>query len=207
MEKFKMFFAKTTRASVAAIFISIACIANVASGGGLTGAVMFSVGLIGVLVLESDLYTGKIAYIKKSMIPNLIIMLAVNILVAFLFGKIYFAFGSVNVSAVATVKLAKPLYTVFVDALICGALIYAAVEGWKRTRQILSVVFPVATFVVSGAEHCVADAFYFAGSGAYAWLVLLIIVLGNSIGSVIVHKLVAFGAAKLADTAEKQPKQ
>ncbi len=207
MENFKIFFAKTTRAAVAAICISIACIANVASGGGLAGATMFSVGLIGVLVLEADLYTGKIAYIKKGSVLNLIIMLAVNVLVAFLFGKIYFAFGSVDVSAVAVAKLAKPLYTVFVDALICGALIYAAVEGWKRTRQVLAVAFPVATFVVIGAEHCIADAFYFAGSGAYSWLVLAIIVLGNSIGSIIVHKLVAFGAAKLADTAAKQPKQ
>lgn len=89
-------------------------------------------------------------------------------------------------------KLAKPLYIVFLDALLCGILIYAAVEGYRRSKSILAILFPIAAFVLIGAEHCVADAFYLAaGISAenilYSILWLAAVAAGNTAGAIILN--------------------
>ena len=41
---------------------------------------------------------------------------------------------------------------------------YIAVNGYQKTKEILYAIVPVAAFILIGANHCVADMFYwFAG--------------------------------------------
>ena len=47
----------------------------------------------------------------------------------------------------------------------------------------------VTVFILCGFEHCVANMFYFSVASAWTWktlLYVLIMVLGNSVGSIII---------------------
>ncbi len=84
------------------------------------------------------------------------------------------------------------------DGFGCGALIYLAVELYRRTKNFIPVIICVMAFILSGTEHCIADAFYLGASQlswkafGYLWLA----VAGNSIGAVALHWL-QVGAEKL----------
>ena len=173
----------------AGVAISLGCMAYIHSGGGLPGSVMFSVGLIAVIALGMLLYTGKIAYIAIFKPGYLLSMLLFNVIAAMLCGFIYsLCMGPSEIA----INRVNGYFTDFWQAVACGILIYLAVEGYKRTNQVLAIVFPVAVFVVSGAEHCIADSFYIGAApnfeiGRLLWL--LVIVIGNSVGSIVMHYL------------------
>lgn len=168
---------------LAGVFISIACMAYRACGDHLIGSAAFAVGLVLVCILGADLYTGRIGYAKWRDWPEMVAMLLINLLTAAAMGALSPGFGPD--------KLAVPLLPAFGRAILCGVLVYAAVEGWRRTKQIGAVAFPTAAFVLIGAEHCVADAFWIMSTGAWSWyaaLWLAVVIIGNSIGSIAVKK-------------------
>ncbi|MBQ3404139.1 MAG: formate/nitrite transporter family protein [Oscillospiraceae bacterium] len=173
----------------AGVAISLGCMAFIHSGGGLQGSVMFSVGLIAVIALGMLLYTGKIAYIEIFKPSYLLWMLLFNVIGAMICGFVYsLCMGPSEIA----INRVNGYFTDFWQAVACGILIYLAVEGYKRTNQILAIVFPVAVFVVSGAEHCIADSFYIGAAPDFRierLLWLLVIVIGNSVGSIVMHYL------------------
>lgn len=66
----------------------------------------------------------------------------------------------------------------------CGFLMTVAVKGFQKTGNYLFVVLPVAVFILSGFNHCVADMFYI-WLGADTWrdfLSLIPTTIGNIIG-------------------------
>ena len=186
----------------------------------IVGAFLFSIGLIAVILLEANLFTGKIGYVKVKSIKNILQMfwmLIFNILMAFLLGLlfkgimavdgaypetsiIYKAFGANGPFGEATIigdtviggaRLSKTWYQIFFDGFGCGVLIYLAVELFKKTRNLIPVILCVAAFILSGAEHSIADAFYLGASiltpKAIGYLGLVI--LGNAAGSIAIHWL------------------
>lgn len=172
------------------MLIGIACMASI-SAGGVLGALFFPVGLIAIILLGLPLYTGRIGYISEPQeAKRLAAMLLLNMIGAGWVGLAYrLHHGEVSVIAQ---KLAKPLYIAFLDAMLCGILIYAAVEGYRRSKSILAILFPIAAFVLIGAEHCVADAFYLAaGISAenilYSLLWLMAVAAGNAVGAIILN--------------------
>lgn len=154
------------------------------------GAASFSVGLVAVIGLQANLYTGKIGYVnsKQSAIEAFVI-LAVNLISAFLIGLLYRA--CVGTSAAMDGRLAKEWYRILVDGFFCGALIYIAVEMHKKTKSFIPVVFCVTTFILGNFEHSIADIFYYGASEltlkglGYVGLVIL----GNSLGSLAIRYL------------------
>ena len=168
------------------MLIGIACMASISAGGGVLGALFFPAGLIAIILLGLPLYTGRIGYISGPQeAKGLAAMLLLNMIGAEWVGLAYRLYHG-EVSVIAQ-KLAKPL-----DALLCGILIYAAVEGYRRSKSILAILFPIAAFVLIGAEHCVADAFYLAaGISAenilYSLLWLAAVVAGNTAGAIILN--------------------
>lgn len=157
------------------------------------GAFLFSVGLISVILLGASLYTGKVGYVRT--IPNalrMIPMCLLNMLGAALVGIV--TQPLVRDQAVVTVgnKLMKTPLNVFISAVICGALIYLAVELYKRSSNILTIIIPVFTFVAVGADHCIANAYYFVAAGEFtriSLLYLVVCVFGNATGSLVVSLL------------------
>lgn len=186
MTDIKTQLANVKAAAFAGVAISIGGMALAKLGSGF-GTVLFSVGLIAVFLLGGKLCTGMFGYIRSGKAAlNALIALLVNAVAAYICGLLYKACCG-EVATIAA-KLAKPLYHVFLSGIVCGVLIYIAVEGWRQTGQILAVVVPVAAFVGIGAEHCVADAFFFgAGSGidlgGFAWW--LCSVAGNVVGGLL----------------------
>ena len=156
----------------------------------IVGSILFSLGLISVILGEANLYTGKIGYINsKREIIALLIMLLINILTAFIVGLLYKA--CVGFTLAVDSRLVKEWYRILWDSTICGACVFLAVDLYKRTKNIFTIILPVMAFILTSGEHCIAYAFYL-GTGtislkAVGYLVLMII--GNSIGAIILKRL------------------
>ena len=153
------------------------------------GSVLFSIGLISIILLQANLFTGKIGYVdtKEKAIESIIILL-INFATAYIIGLLYhytnnvFSFQS---------RLIKTWYQILLDGFGCGILIYLAVELYNKTNNILLIILPVVCFILSGMEHSIADAFYF-GASDFSWKGLgyiCLIIIGNTMGSLFIRRL------------------
>lgn len=112
-----------------------------------------------MIVLNANLFTGKVGYVKdKKSFIDIIIILVVNLLIAFCLGLIIKQVYSITPAFDS--RLLKDGWQIFFDSIICGVLIYLAVELYKRTHNLFLVVLCVVCFITCGAEHSIADAFY-----------------------------------------------
>ena len=179
------------------------------------GSFLFSIGLIAVLVLDTNLFTGKVGYIDSWHKFGLACAcLAYNILAALLIGMLYrwinsgatvgpFAPEYLAEAVNATTKLSKPWYKMLADSFGCGALIYLAVELYRRTKNLIPVIICVMAFILSGTEHSIATAFYL-GASVLSWKglgYLGLAIIGNSLGAVALHGL-QVGMEKLNEIPE-----
>lgn len=178
---------------LAGLLIGLGGFANLSVDNRYVGAFIFSIGLISVILLNCNLYTGKVGYARKIVdIPRLIVMCVLNVIGAGLLGFATNSIVSSTAQEIMNKKIDRPLIQTFIMAAICGALIYLAVELFKRGHNILLIVIPVFTFVAIGADHCIANAYYFAAGSMYsvkALIYLLICILGNAAGSLVVSLL------------------
>ena len=82
--------------------------------------------------------------------------------------------------------MAIPLHIIFCKAIICGILIYIAVEAWKTKREWITML-AVASFILCGAEHSIADICYLVSSNLQFTLqhllMIIVIIIGNGLGS------------------------
>ncbi|MCF0108103.1 MAG: formate/nitrite transporter family protein [Bacilli bacterium] len=76
-----------------------------------------------------------------------------------------------------------------------GALIYLAVELYKHVKSLIVVILPVMAFILSGSLHCIAEAAYIGMCelNVNELLYILLVILGNSIGSLIIRGLQLLG--------------
>ena len=154
------------------------------------GAASFSIGLVAVIGLQANLYTGKIGYVSsKQLAIEAFIILIVNLISAFLIGLLYRA--CIGTSLAMDSRLIKEWYRILIDGFFCGVLIYIAVEMYKKTKSFLPVVLCVITFILGGFEHSIADIFYY-GASELTWKGLGyvgLVILGNSLGSLTIRYL------------------
>ncbi|MDD6735563.1 MAG: formate/nitrite transporter family protein [Clostridiales bacterium] len=180
---------------LAGILIGIGGTAFLSVGSKELGSALFSLGLLAVIILECNLYTGKVGYIKKpSEIGTLALMCIRNFIGAAIVGAAAYVLMKDGGTAqeIADKKLDLPFGTVFIKAIMCGIMIYLAVELYKRSKQIWLVVLPIMIFILCGFEHCVADVFYFAAAGVLsirAVLFVLLCAVGNAAGSLLIRLL------------------
>lgn len=188
------------KAIYAGIFIGIGGTAYLALDNKVIGSILFSIGLLTICIYNMNLYTGKIGYIierKKGYITELLITLIGNFIGASLTGLIvrltrYNNYIDKAKSLVET-KLNDNLLSIFILSIFCGILMYIAVNNYKKETNTLSkyilIFFSVIVFILSGFEHCIANIFYFAVSlsiNTKVLLYLLIMIIGNSLGSIII---------------------
>lgn len=140
---------------------------------------VFSVGLILVVVGGAELFTGNILMIipllqKKitlaGMLRNWLVVYAGNfigsILIAFLIllGKTYHFSGGEFGKTMLTIALNKSGFS-FSQALSLGILcnilvclaVWLAYTGQNTSDKILAIVFPITMFIAAGFEHSVAN--------------------------------------------------
>lgn len=177
-----------TKSVLAGVLIALAGLIYLKTTDKTVGALLFSLGLCSVLVLQANLYTGKIGYVNSwESLWKAFIMLIFNLAAAYLVGLICREiYGS---STAMDSRLAKTWYEIFFDGIGCGACIYLSVELYKRTKSFVPVILGVMAFILAGFEHTVADAMYL-GFSEPTWLgfaYVLLVAVGNSIGSLIIR--------------------
>ena len=163
--------------------------------GGIVGATLFSVGLITVLMLKFELFTGKAGLLPTNDITwkKLLCIWLGN-----LYGCVMVAAAlsltpigaslAVPAQAIAAIRLANGPLANTVLGGCCGILMYIAVTLFNKQNNPIYAAMPVATFILSGFNHCVADMFYFAiGSASLSvWFTLIPTTLGNICGTFII---------------------
>lgn len=164
------------------------------------GAFLFPLALICICVRGYALYTGKIGLVlenhKKQDISLLLLCLLGNLIGTAVFGYLI-AWTLPNLKETAlslcTGKLGQGYGFGFLRAVFCGILVYLSIDVYKNhNKSVVGIMLCIPAFILSGYEHSIADMFYFACSGIVsgeAFLYLLLIVLGNSVGALIIPAL------------------
>lgn len=183
-----------SKSILAGLLISLAGIVYLNCPEKIVGSLLFSLGLISVILLEANLFTGKIGYVnsKQSILDSLLI-LVFNLVAAAIVGLIYRC-GSDAATPIVESKLlvfSETWWLTGLKAIGCGAAIYLSVEGYKKSKSLIPVMLGVMTFILAGWNHCIADCFYMAAgsSSALAIPYLLVVIVGNSIGSLLIRLL------------------
>lgn len=188
------------KAIYAGIFIGIGGTVYLALDNKVIGSILFSIGLLTICIYNMNLYTGKIGYIierKKGYITELLITLIGNFIGTSLTGLTVRLTRYQNyidkAKSLVDIKLNDNLLSIFILSIFCGILMYIAVNNYKKETNTLSkyilIFFSVVVFILSGFEHCIANIFYFAVSlsiNTKVLLYLLIMIIGNSLGSIII---------------------
>ena len=190
--QYKNVFNLISKSILAGLLISLAGIVYLNCPEKIVGSLLFSLGLISVILLEANLFTGKIGYVnsKQSILDSLLI-LVFNLVAAAIVGLIYRC-GSDAAASIAGSKLlvfSETWWLTGLKAIGCGAAIYLSVEGYKKSKSLIPVILGVMTFILAGWNHCIADCFYMAAgsSSVLAIPYLLVVIVGNSIGSLLIR--------------------
>ena len=154
--------------------------------GGLTGAIIFAFGLIGVVLTGIPLYTGRAGVMTS--IPGIIKVWWWNVVGAMAVGLVVAAIGgSMAESAYNTVAahVAQGPWRGFLRAVGCGLVIDLSVWFYRSSKSLVPVLFGIPLFIVCGFYHSIADVVYIFG--AWKWDIDLlwfypIIVIGNYFG-------------------------
>ena len=81
---------------------------------------------------------------------------------------------------IATAKAAQLWHITYAKGIGCGMLMSLAT--YQKTPLWVTVM-AVATFILAGFNHCIADFYYMLVGGVFSWNLLLTI-LGNIVGGV-----------------------
>ena len=183
-----------SKSTLAGLLISLGATAFLTADNKIVGALLFSIGLTAVILLEANLYTGKIGYVNsKAKLISAALILIQNLLVALVCGLIFYSTkNNICENLWLNNKLTKSWHEFLFDSIGCGICIYLSVELYKKTGSIFVIVLGVLVFILSGFEHCIADIFYLSVSMSFdlkSILYILIAIIGNSIGSLLIRFL------------------
>lgn len=182
-----------SKSTLAGLLISLGATTFLTVDNKIVGALLFSIGLTAVILLEANLYTGKIGYVNsKAKLISAALILIQNLLVALVCGLIFYSTKNNICENLWLNKLTKSWYEFLFDSIGCGICIYLSVELYKKTGSIFVIILGVLVFILSGFEHCIADIFYLSASMSFdlkSILYILIAIIGNSIGSLLIRFL------------------
>lgn len=167
----------------------------------------FSIGLLLVCLYGLNLFTGKVGFTleaenKKSYLLDLLIMYIGNFIGALVIGYLSLLVFKSNTNVINSIEgIAKAReitsenwLPTLVGAMGCGALVYAAVYGfrkdWTMGAKIAVLMFCVFAFVLCGFHHCIANMFYISFGNLWnGWTILniLIVTIGNIIGALLLE--------------------
>lgn len=174
----------------AGVLIGFGVIINLKLDDPIIGALLFSFGLLVIINMKLNLYTGKIGYFSElHEIKFLFLVILFNFIGIYLTIGLY-SIGNNNfieiISNAAAIKFSKSILTLFLNACYCGALIHIAVKN----KTTIITIFAIMIFILIGAEHCIADFSYFLFNMTPMNILKLIsIILGNSIGAILIERL------------------
>lgn len=146
------------------------------------GGIVFSLGLILVVVAGAELFTGNNLLVMamvtgripaSKFLQNLVVVYIANLVGAVglaglvaLSGHWQMGNSSVGKTAlsIAAVKCALPFGEAFFKGVLCNILVclavWLAMAGRTVTDKVLAIVFPISAFVACGFEHSVANMYF-----------------------------------------------
>ena len=146
----------------------------------LLGGVVFSLGLILVIVGGAELFTGNALMVmaavdRKISIQQLLrswavvyvgnLIGAAGLAVVFEYSGLLDAQMGATAVKLAEVKANIPLFEAIVRGALCNALVCLAIwltfAARSVTGKILAIIWPISGFVLLGLEHSVANMYFF----------------------------------------------
>ena len=198
------------RGILAGIMISIGGTIYLVCESKLLGAFLFSIGLYAICAFGLNLYTGKIGYVvdnKPKYLIELLFTLIGNIIGTVSCGYLLYLTRQGDklrdtARVISEVKLNDNLLSIFILAVFCGIIMYLAVDLFKRLTDFgkyMGIFMGITVFILAGFEHCVANMYYFSAANMWCFktiLYVLIMVLGNSVGSILLALGIKYGLKK-----------
>lgn len=179
---------------LAGFLIGLGCLVNVVCTNKIIGAFLFSLGLLSVILQQMNLYTGKVGYISRATAAGLLPMFMLNALGIAITGFLA-SLTRLDISGVQKIvdtKLTDSYLSIFILSIGCGAMMYLAVDNYRKNNHPLIVIMPIMFFILCGFEHCVANVGYFAMAHTPVTfdlcLRVAVMVTGNGIGSCLLSK-------------------
>ena len=172
---------------LASILIGLGVAVSLTLGNPL-GAIFFAFGLLGICLLQANLFTGKCGYWWKDQFWHLMLVLLINLAAGYLIG-ILLGLASPGLVQVAILKVAEWTFSLefFVRAIFCGMVMYICVELYNRGDK-AGIFLGIPLFIFCGFQHCIANIIVLGVAHSFSWTILLAI-LGNLIGSMIINIL------------------
>ena len=181
---------------MAGFMITLAAAINLMVGGAL-GAFLFAIGLITILSFQFDLFTGKAGLLAQKQIKtkSLIAIWFGNLLgcgaCSFLF--LISPLGetlSERAAAINQVRISNLWFENIILGILCGILMYVAVKQYFIVPVITMVA--VASFILLGANHCVADMAYLFLAADETFVSAAVAIVFTTIGNIIGCNLIPF---------------
>lgn len=184
---------------MAGIAIAMGATIYVLCSNKIVGAFMFSIGILLVMEFKMLLFTGYVPTQRENQKLSDYLINSTLIFFGNLFGASLVA-GLLSLTrlkdtiykstlAICEVKLADAWYSTFILSMFCGFIIAGIVKASNLKKSVIYVAMMIATFILCGFDHVVANAFYFAASAKlFTWgglLFMLICMLGNFAGGLI----------------------
>lgn len=146
------------------------------------GAIIFSAGLLMIMLLNFKLYTGVIGMARTySDYAEAFIILLGNLIGCF----VMLTEKSDKAKEIIEMKLTAQWYVVLIRACLCGGIIYACTVAFKKSYYPLVTLF-ITAFILCGAEHSIADFCYIISAeswNAESIFFLLVVIVGNLFGA------------------------
>ena len=190
---------KLVRSILAGVSIALGAVIYLLCSNKIAGAFLFTIGILLVMEFKLLLYTGYVPTQRDSQsfkdylinsslvfVGNLIggALTAGLLALTRLREQLYQA-----TSAVCEVKLNDNLLSIFVLAIFCAIIIAGIVKATNLKHKVLYVGMMIATFILCGYEHVVANSFYFAFSlklfTLEGVLFMLVCLAGNFVGGLL----------------------
>lgn len=187
-------------ALLAGLLISMSGMLYIGSGRSAIGAILFAVGLFTICTRGMALFTGRVGYWlsrsdKVTYAIELMIIWLGN-LVSCIVTAIAVAYAKpayVDVARqMSESKLAQTPVQTWILGVLCGLLMYIAVDHFRKEPQGSSRYFGiflcVPAFILAGMEHVVADMFYLTlglhnGQTMQSIFFILVCSIGNACGA------------------------
>ena len=154
----------------------------------LAGSLLFSFGLLTIVTQGFCLYTGKIGFVRQIRdLPDMVIIIVGNYIGTFLTALAVTGAGlPVSSLELADKKLDYHPGSILLLSMLCGVMMYLAIDNYNKSKNIVFIIAPVMIFILSGFEHSIADMFYFNLAGvhslkSYGYLIIMLV--GNGIGA------------------------
>lgn len=182
----------------AGIMISIGGIAYLSIDNKIIGSLFFGIGLFTILIFNFYLFTGKVGTLIKlhkiKHIINLVIIWIGNLISTYLMSLIIKQtriLNNIKIDEMINIKTNDSFLSIFILSIFCGILMHIAVSIFNSKQhhdgivKVIGVFLPVSVFILCGFEHCVANMFYFNLAGDLNIEYILIMTLGNTVGSLL----------------------